>query len=118
MSRDREYLLDILQAAKLALSYVAGKNKEQFSKDTQCQDAVIRRLEIIGEAARRIPEATKATLPQLPWTVMVGLRNVLIHEYDDVDLAIVWNTVADDLPKLVVALASALAGQDVETAPD
>lgn len=118
MSRDREYLLDIFEAAKLALSYVAGKNKEQFVKDTQCQDAVIRRLEVIGEAARRVSEATKAALPELPWSVMVGLRNVLIHKYDNIDLAIVWNTVADDLPKLVAALASALAEQDVETKPD
>jgi uncharacterized protein with HEPN domain len=54
MSRDSVYLLDILKAAKLVLSYLKGKTKEEFSKDTQCQDAIIRRLEIIGEAAGRI----------------------------------------------------------------
>jgi len=56
MSRDTEYLVDILEAAKLALAYVSGKSKDEFLKDTQCQDAVIRRLEIIGEAARRISD--------------------------------------------------------------
>ncbi len=66
MPRDTEYLLDILEAAKLASAYVEGKTREQFFKDSQCQDAVIRRLEIIGEAARRISGETKAKLPDLP----------------------------------------------------
>ncbi len=56
MQRDREYLLDILEAAKLALSYIGEKIREDFLEDIQCQDAVIRRLEIIGEAARRISD--------------------------------------------------------------
>ena len=58
MQRDREYLFDILEASKIALNYVSNKNKEDFLSDLQCQDAVIRRLEIIGEAARRISEDT------------------------------------------------------------
>jgi uncharacterized protein with HEPN domain len=63
MSRDSSYLLDIFQAAKLALNYLEAKTKEEFSKDTQCQDAVIRRLEIIGEAAGRVSVATTAKFP-------------------------------------------------------
>lgn len=59
MPRDREYLLDILEAAKLAVAYVAEKTREDFSNNLQCQDAVIRRLEIVGEAARRISEETQ-----------------------------------------------------------
>ena len=104
MSRDTEYLVDILEAAKLALAYVSGKSKDEFLKDTQCQDAVIRRLEIIGEAARRISDETRAKYGKLPWKAMVGMRNVMIHEYDDIDLVIVWDTVQNDLPRLVAAL--------------
>ena len=71
MSRDREYLLDIVEAAKLAVSYLAGKSREEFLHDTQCQDAVIRRLEIIGQAVRRVSDETKDRLPGVPWSAMV-----------------------------------------------
>ena len=104
MSRDSAYLLDILDAASLALSYVAGKTRDAFLADTQCQDAVIRRMEILGEAARRISEHTRAAHPELPWGAMVGMRNVMIHEYDSVDLTVVWDTVQRDLPALVSSL--------------
>jgi uncharacterized protein with HEPN domain len=104
MPRDKVYLLDILEAAKLVAGYVLGKSLEQFLEDTQCQDAVIRRLEVIGEAARRISPETKAALPHLSWDAMTGMRNFMIHEYDDVDLGIVWETVQKDLPRLVSEL--------------
>jgi uncharacterized protein with HEPN domain len=101
MLRDPQYFLDILQAAKLALSYVAGKTQEEFLDNTLCQDAVIRRLEIIGEAARRLSREARTALPGLTWNAMIGMRNILIHEYDDVDLHIVWDTVRHDLPALI-----------------
>jgi len=104
MQRDREYLLDIMEAARLALNYVEGKTREEFFDDLQCQDAVIRRLEIIGEAANRISEETKTTFSHLPWFEMKGMRNVMIHDYDGVDISIVWETVQNDLPKLIFAL--------------
>ncbi len=108
MQRDREYLLDILEAAKLALEYIGEKTKEEFFSDSQCQDAVIRRLEIIGEAARRISEETRTTYLDLPWSDMISMRNVMIHEYDDVDLVIVWETVKNDMPQLVDSLEKIL----------
>lgn len=104
MERDKGYLWDVLEAAALALSYVEGKSKEQFLEDMQCQDAVIRRLEIIGEAVVRTSEETQSTLPDLPWRDMVGMRNVLIHSYREVDLGIVWDTLQQDLPALVRSL--------------
>jgi len=112
MSRDKEYVIDLLEAAKLALSYVSGKTKDEFLKDTQCQDAVIRRLEIIGEAARRISDETRATYPKLPWKAMVGMRNVMIHKYDDVDLVIVWDTVQNDLQPVVARLEEVVPPHD------
>ncbi len=89
MPRDREYLLDILEAAKIALNYVREMSEEDFFRDLQCQDAVIRRLEIIGEAARRISDKTQKRFPDVPWSDMIGMRNMMIHDYDDVDLHIV-----------------------------
>ena len=104
MSRDSAYLLDIFKAAKLALNYLEGKTKEEFFKDTQCQDAVIRRLEIIGEATGRVSVATTTKFQNLPWKKMVSMRNIMIHEYEDVDLGIVWDTVQNDLPPLITSL--------------
>ena len=101
MERDRVYLQDILEAARLALSYVEGIDRETFLGDTQRQDAVIRRVEIIGEAARRISSQTKAASPAIPWNEMIGMRNMLIHEYDDVDLEILWDTLQRDIPGLI-----------------
>jgi uncharacterized protein with HEPN domain len=94
----------MLQSAKLALEYTAGLTKEQFLGRREKQDSVVRRLEIIGEAARRVSEETRRQLPQLPWQDMVRMRNIMIHEYDDVDLSLVWDTVQIDLPALVSAL--------------
>ena len=104
MARDDAYLVDILDAARLVLVYVSDKTKQEFDNDIQCQDAVIRRLEIIGEAARRVSEQTKIKLPHLPWSAMMNMRNVLIHEYDAIDLPIVWDTVQNDLRPLIGAL--------------
>ena len=104
MQRDQVYLLDILEAARLAVSYVQGVQVDDFLVNTQLQDSVIRRIEIIGEAARRVSEQTKAAHPDLPWREMVGMRNLMIHEYDDVDLWAVWETVQNDLPGLIARL--------------
>jgi len=108
MQRDQVYLLDILESAKLALIYAGDKDREDFFKDIQSQDSVIRRLEIIGEAARRISEETKAACPDLPWSDMIGMRNIMIHEYDNVDLSMVLETVKKDLPQLVEGIEKIL----------
>ncbi|RIK41257.1 MAG: hypothetical protein DCC55_12490 [Chloroflexi bacterium] len=81
MERDQVYLLDILEAARLAVSYVENTSEEAFLEDTQLQDSVIRRIEIIGEAARRISPEVREALPVIPWSNMVGMRNLLIHDY-------------------------------------
>ena len=105
MGRDQEYLLDILEAAKLAVSYTRSVTQEEYLQDTQLQDSVIRRLEIIGETARRISVEMHAKFPSIPWKDMIGMRNQMVHEYDDVDLYIVWQTVQHDLPHLIALIA-------------
>lgn len=105
MERDQVYLLDILHAARLAVSYIEGVPQHAFLKDIQRQDSVIRRIEIIGEAARRITDETRSSHPEIPWSDMIGMRNLMIHDYDDVDLLIVWETVKQSLPELIARIA-------------
>ena len=104
MQRDREYLLDMLEAAKIIQDYVGAKEKDDFLQDNFCQDAVIRRLAIIGEAANRISEQTRTRIPEIPWAEIVGMRNRLIHQYDDLDMVIVWETIKNDILILVTIL--------------
>jgi len=104
MSRDREYLTDIPNAARLAIEYSAGKTESEFEADMLVQDAVIRRLEVIGEAARRVSDTTREAMPDSPWSAIVGMRNIMIHRYDDVDARIVWSTMRESLPPLITVL--------------
>jgi uncharacterized protein with HEPN domain len=100
-TRDAAALLDILHSAKQAIAHASGLSFEGFAADVLRQDAVIRRIEVVGEAARRVSAAGRASNPELPWVQMVRMRNRIIHEYDQVDLQIVWDTVTKDLPPLV-----------------
>ena len=81
---------------------------ESFKKDIKSQDAVIRRLEIIGEASGKVSKDTQHTYRDLPWQKMKGMRNFLIHEYDDIDINIVWETVKHNLPPILHQLKEIL----------
>lgn len=104
MQRDQAYFLDIRDAARLVIDYVSGKTYQDFLADVQCQDAVIRRIALIGEAARRISEETHQLYPQFPWREMIGMRNLVIHEYDEIDLAIIWDSANKSLRELLILL--------------
>jgi uncharacterized protein with HEPN domain len=104
MSRDDTYLVDILESAEIALNYVFDKTWDKFFEDIQCQDAVIRRIEIIGEAARRVSPETRTKYPEIEWREMTSLRNLVIHEYDVVDIGQVWDTLRNKLPPLIEKL--------------
>jgi uncharacterized protein with HEPN domain len=104
MSRDDAYLFDILESARAALEYTHGKKWEEFSKDAMLQDAVVRRLEIIGEASNRVSSAIQKKHAHLPWQAMKGTRNKIIHEYDSIELDIIWEIIEQDLPSLVSEL--------------
>lgn len=106
MQRELAHLRDILDSATMAVNYISELEFEEFAADSMCQDAVIRRLEIIGEATRRISEDTKSRFKHLPWREMQSMRNLLIHEYDEVDTREVWNTVKINLPPLIENLKS------------
>jgi uncharacterized protein with HEPN domain len=97
-------LQDILDSAKAIQKYVAGVTRDQFMANTEKQDAVLRRLEIIGEAASRLSPETQALFPNLPFRAMRGMRNIIIHDYGDIDLDQVWTTLTKDLDELIVTL--------------
>jgi len=105
MSRDDAYLVDILESIKIALEYVADKSWDEFYEDMQCQDTVLRRIEIIGEAARHISPQTQRKYPQIPWRELTLLRKTVIHQYDAVDINQVWETTQKRLPPLAAELS-------------
>ena len=101
MSRDsRLYLEDILEACRKIESYVRDVTRQEFDTDSMLIDAVVRNLEIVGEAAKRIPVETKSDLEGAPWREAAALRDVLAHEYFGIDLDIVWDVVSNKLPPL------------------
>ncbi len=111
MSKDNAYLADILDSARIIQQHLSGMSREQFLADLRTQDAVIRRFAIIGEAARHLSPAALKALPDVPWNLMVGMRNLLIHDYDDVDPKRVWTDSQEDLQPLITKRESYLATQ-------
>jgi uncharacterized protein with HEPN domain len=104
MKRNLQFLLDMLQSAELIMTYMAQCSKAEFVENVQLQDSVIRRLLVIGEAARRVSEATRQTLPNISWQEINGMRNRLVHEYDDINLNIVWDVIQSEIPSLIKEL--------------
>jgi uncharacterized protein with HEPN domain len=101
MDRDKLYLQHIVEAIKKIRQYTEGITVDDFKKDALVQDGVVRQLEIIGEAARVMSEATKKKYPDIPWYNISGMRNRLIHEYFQVDIDAVWKTITEDLQVLL-----------------
>ena len=111
--RDQSYLEDMLAYALDAIELLGDADGEALAADKMRRYAVIRAVEIVGEAANRVSEARRAELPEVPWRAAIGMRNVLIHNYAGLELSVVADTVRNGFPELVTVLRRALG----ETAP-
>jgi uncharacterized protein with HEPN domain len=100
MKDDSIYIDHILNSINRILDYISGKDREAFEADLITQDAVVRQLEVIGEATKRVSKELRSKNPDIPWSDMAGMRDVLIHDYIDVDLGVVWKTASEDIPNL------------------
>lgn len=113
----RQLLADILERIERIEEFTAGLDQDAFVHDAKTADAVIRNLEVIGEAASRLPANFRDRHSKIPWRQIVGLRNRIVHAYFDVDLELVWTISREALPKLTAAIRS-LQTEDVDDAPE
>jgi uncharacterized protein with HEPN domain len=97
----RLYLEDIKESIAKIQRYVQGQTHADFVNDDKTVDSVVRNLEVIGEAARSMPEDVKESHPEVPWDEIIGMRNKIAHEYFGIDHQIIWKTIQDDLPLLL-----------------
>lgn len=100
MRNHRLYLKDIFAAMVAAQAFVEGMDFNAFVADDKTASAVVRKLEIIGEASKNVPETIRQQYPQVPWRNMAGMRDRIIHRYFAVNYTIVWDTVKDHIPPL------------------
>jgi len=103
MSKERillDYLNDIIESIADIKEFTNGMTRESFSTDKKTIKAVVRSLEVIGEAANKLPDDVRDRYPEISWQEIIGMRNRLIHEYFGVDLDIVWQTIEEDLEPL------------------
>ena len=94
------FIEHILECIKLIEEYLKDKSREDFLTSVQLQDSVIRRIEIIGEAVKNIPNDVKDKYPDIPWKKIAGMRDILIHEYFGIDLELTWEVIIKDIPHL------------------
>ncbi len=112
LDSDRNRILHMLEAAREGMGFVQSRTRSDLLTDAQLRFAVVRALEIIGEAASRLDPEFRATHPEIPWQPIIGARNRLVHAYFDIDHDIVWATATQALPKLVPMLEVLLEAQN------
>lgn len=111
MSRDpRLFLDDMIVACEKIQRYVAGRPRNIFESDEQAFDAVVKNLEVIGEASKHLPAVITDSHPEIPWRDIAGLRDIIVHEYFGLDLDIVWDVVDNRVPALLVQLRDLVEG--------
>ena len=112
MPRDDATLLDIARSARLILQFREGLDTQAFLQDVKTQSAVLHRLLVMGESVKRLSVAFRDAHPDIPWRLMAGMRDRLIHAYDTVDLEEIWRVADRDVPELLTALEPLLPPQE------
>lgn len=116
-NRDDAWLLDMLLAARKARQFASGVSRASFLADEILQNAVMRQIQIVGEAANRVSATTRAAHSEIPWREIAGMRNRLVHDYVNIDAALVWAVLEQDLNPLIDALQSIVPPEDDAPAP-
>jgi uncharacterized protein with HEPN domain len=104
----RDYIQDILDSINDMESFIEGMNFEEFARDKKTINAVVRSLEVIGEATKKIPKTLRDKYPDIPWKKMSGMRNKLIHEYFGIDMEILWKVAKDEISPLKPSIKNIL----------
>lgn len=99
-----DYLHDMLEATEKVAKFVLGMTQEQFVADEKTQFAVVRGLEVLGEAAKKIPQTFREEHAEIPWREVAGMRDKLVHDYFGVNVEVVWKTAVEDVPRLAELL--------------
>ena len=110
--RDAASLKDIVHAARLAVSFIEGMTRDEFLGDVMRQSAVIRQIEIMGEATKRLSKSFRAEYPEIRWKDVAGMRDVLIHAYDQVEPNEVWVAATISIPALLAAIEPILSSYE------
>lgn len=106
---DRVRLLHMIEAAEAACGFISGRTRDDLNSDQMLVFALVRAIEIVGEAASRVSSATREAAADIPWGLIVSMRNRLIHAYFDIDREVVWKTATEELPLLLPRLRELLA---------
>lgn len=106
MSKDEASILDIIEAIKRILVYMQGVDFNQLAENVEKQDAILRRIIVIGEATKRLSPEFRQSHPQVPWKDIAGMRDIVVHNYDQINIQVVWDVVQNDLPDLLTLLNS------------
>lgn len=108
---DKDYLADMLEALERVQQYTEGYTFDQFVNDSKTQDAVVRNLEIIGEAAKQISASIKKPYVDIPWKLLAGVRDRLIHHYFGINYEIVWRIITEELPTVAANVRKVLENE-------